>query len=170
MSMCAFILFDAVVGHAPLHVLNGYDDVAQNLAWQPLVHPAQKPGAFEYTRTQKPLLEMPHSHPQDACQVLANAGVRSIAYYGDSYLRHAYQATARLLTGNFRDAGAIKNASNVALEQEIIESPFTFPAYACDFDGAFLDPRCRSTILREIHVCNASVTLYLHETHRSGGC
>jgi hypothetical protein len=169
--MCAFILLAAVVGQeVPFHVLNGYDDLARNLAWQPVAHRPQKPSAFEYTRTQKPRLEVPHSHPQDPCQVLANAGVRSIAYYGDSYLRHAYQATARLLTGNYRDASAIKNASNHVREglQAHGQDPFsllTYPAYACDFDGEFLDGHCRGDILKLIDVCSKSVTLYLHESH-----
>jgi hypothetical protein len=172
--MRAFILLAAVVGQDPshpFHVLEGYDDVARNLAWQPIVHNRpQKPRLFEYTRTQKPLLEAPHSHPQDPCQVLANANVRSIAFYGDSYLRHTYQATARLLTGNYKDATSGKNSSNLVRKGFLRKgvdpaSTFLYPDYGCDYEAEFLDGHCRGTIVKSVDVCSSFVTLYLHEMH-----
>jgi len=119
------------------------------------------PLKYECTRVQSPRLVYPHTRPGKACKRLAKLGVKTIVFYGDSYMRHIYQATALVLSGNYADASMLKEKDGVpyneylqtAIEQKKQPAHFIYPDYGCDFDGQFLDANCRNSILREIEVC-----------------
>jgi hypothetical protein len=155
------------------HVLEGYEDVARELAWQPAGDGrcAQKPQSFECTRTQQPRLEFPHAQAQHPCRVLSKAGVQSIAFYGDSFVRHVFQATALFLSRDYQagsvEDGATKHARKILKPGH----DFVFPDYGCDFDGQFADYYCRvdGIMLKTIDVCTefgGNVTLsYLFDSY-----
>ena len=76
-----------------------YAEVATS--WRPAAHGecSVAPQNYECTQAQTPRLVHPHARPANACKRLFKLGVRNVGFFGDSYMRHVFQATALVLSG-----------------------------------------------------------------------
>jgi hypothetical protein len=84
----------------------------------------------------------PHEKEMHPCTLLAG---KKLLFIGDSFLRHAYVATALLLSGDYQK-GALRPAHDPA----------------CEYDGQFEEKVCRGQLSYSISVCDNSVSLALN--------
>ena len=88
--------------------------------------------------------DLPIVESEEFCSFLASHKVKQINFFGDSYMRHIYIATAMFLTNNYKDASSNK------------DEPF------CKYGHQFTAPKCREIIANPItSSCNGTVKLSL---------
>lgn len=83
-----------------------------------------------------------YTSTKDGCGALHRHNIRTIVFVGDSYVRHAYEGTALLLSGDFERGALGKTVST-----------------QCNGDAQFEEKNCRLFISQSIQVCSSKVTL-----------
>ena len=81
--------------------------------------------------------------PLHPCAMLKAKGVHSILFAGDSFVRHAYQSTLMLLSGNYKDGG-IKCRKKKCPRQ-------------CQYAGQLKEKSCRTLVPNQASVCGQGV-------------
>jgi hypothetical protein len=109
-----------------------------------------RPNEFWCTPAHFKLAGVPAA-PLDPCAMLRAKGVSKILFAGDSFVRHAYQSTAILLAGNFRDGG-IQCNENCNCQRE------------CQYGRQFSEKYCRFYVASSGQDwCGGNVKLILKE-------